>query len=337
MPRNATPSPPGTTIAGSPTGASPRLTSVKTMTQGQVSKAVFPVGGYGTGILPATKATPKELLAVVDKPLIHYAVEEALRAGMRQMIFVTHRNKRAIEDHFDKAYELEAALVMQNRYELLAELRQLFPRDVTYLFVRQAEPFGLGHALACARVLVGDEPFLVIVPDELVDAPLPAAAQVLEAFRRWGHSAIATLPGGRGEPGQASVDGVRMAPRVARVTRIHAPADARTGAAQIAGRFVLTPAVFDYLATTPPRETGEVELADALAAMLAAHPILARELEGERFDCGSRLGYLAATVHYGLRHPVVGPEFATIVHSAAATHAPPARRPTLAPRVAAND
>ncbi len=236
------------------------------MKQGPVRKAVFPVGGYGTGILPATKAMPKELLAVVDKPLIHYAVEEALRAGMRQMIFVTHRNKRAIEDHFDKAYELESALVMQNRYELLAELRQLFPRDVTYLFVRQAEPFGLGHALTCARVLLGDEPFLVIVPDELVDAPIPAAVQVLDTFRRWGQLAIATLPPGEGAPVHASVDSVRMAPRVARVTRIYGPSEAGAGTAPMAGRFVLTAPVFDYLATTPPRDSGEIELADALAA-----------------------------------------------------------------------
>ncbi len=309
------------------------------MKQDQVSKAVFPVGGYGTGILPATKATPKELLAVVDKPLIHYAVEEALRAGMRQMIFVTHRNKRAIEDHFDKAYELESALVMQNRYELLAELRQLFPRDVTYLFVRQAEPFGLGHALACARVLLGDEPFLVIVPDELVDAPVPAAVQVLDTFRRWGQLTLATLPPTEGAPVHASVDSVRMAPRVARVTRIYGPSEAGAGTAPMAGRFVLTPTVFDYLATTPPRDSGEIELADSLAAMLAVHPIVARELEGERFDCGSRLGYLAATVHFGLRHPVVGAQFATIVRSAAATHGAmvPARRAPTAPRVAAND
>jgi UTP--glucose-1-phosphate uridylyltransferase len=289
------------------------------MTQTPVRKVVFPVGGYGTGILPATKATPKELLSVVDKPLIHYAVEEALRAGMRQMIFVTHRSKRAIEDHFDKAYELESALALQNRYELLADLRHSFPPDVTYLFVRQPEPLGLGHALSCARVLVADEPFLVIVPDELLDAPVPAAAQLLDAFRRWGKPVIGTLPPDERTGVHAYVDRVRMAPGVSRVTRIHGPAQPGPGSAPVAGRFVLTPAVFDHLATTPPRASGEIELADALAAMLATHPILARELDGERFDCGSRLGYLAATVHFGLRHPVVGEQFATIVRSAAAT------------------
>jgi UTP--glucose-1-phosphate uridylyltransferase len=305
--------------------------------QNLVRKAVFPVGGYGTGILPATKATPKELLTVVDKPLIHYAVEEALRAGMRQMIFVTHRSKRAIEDHFDKAYELESALALQNRYELLAELRHSFPPDVTYLFVRQSEPLGLGHALSCAHVLVADEPFLVIVPDELLDAPTPAAVQVVDTFRRWGQTALGTLPTGQDAGMHAYVEGVRMAPDVTRVTRLHAPSDPVVGASPVAGRFVLTPAVFEYLATTPPRAGGEIELADALAAMLAAHPIVARELDGERFDCGSRLGYLAATVRFGLRHPVVGEQFASIVRAAAAAHgaaAGPARRPPVALRAA---
>jgi UTP--glucose-1-phosphate uridylyltransferase len=305
--------------------------------QNPVRKAVFPVGGYGTGILPATKATPKELLTVVDKPLIHYAVEEALRAGTRQMIFVTHRSKRAIEDHFDKAYELEGALALQNRYELLAELRHAFPPDVTYLFVRQSEPLGLGHALSCARVLVADEPFLVIVPDELLDAPTPAAVQLVNAFRRCGHPTLGALPQGGGDGVHAYVESVRMAQGVGRVTRLHAPAERVIGAAPVAGRFVLTPAVFDYLATTPPRANGEIELADALAAMLTAHPLVACELDGERFDCGSRLGYLAATVHFGLRHPVVGEKFASIVRAAAATRGAtvtPARRPPAALRVA---
>jgi len=291
-----------------------------TVTQRLVQKAVFPVGGYGTGILPATKATPKELLTVVDKPLIHYAVEEALRAGIRQMIFVTHRSKRAIEDHFDKAYELETALTQQNRYELLTDLRRSFPPDVAYLFVRQSEPLGLGHALSCARVLLADSPFLVIVPDELVDAPLPAASQIVETVAHWRYPVIGTLPPGGSPGGHAYVEGVRIAPGVARVTRIRGNSEAGTAAAPAAGRFVLTPAVFDYLATTPPHASGEIEVADALAAMLAAQPIVARELVGERFDCGSRLGYLAATVHFGLRHPVVGEQFAAIVRAAAATH-----------------
>jgi UTP--glucose-1-phosphate uridylyltransferase len=304
-----------------------------------VGRAVFPVGGYGTGILPATKVTPKELLSVVDKPMIQYAVEEALRAGVRQMIFVTHRSKRAIEDHFDKAYELESALTVQNRYELLAELRRLFPPDVSYMFVRQPEPLGLGHAIACARVLVADQPFLVVIPDELFDGPTPAAAQVLAAFGRSREPVLATMPAGA-ERAHAYVETRDPTPHFTRVHRIHGPSVAAPAtAAPVAGRFVLTPAVLDYLATTPPRPSGEVELADALSAFLATHPVVARELDGERFDCGSRLGYLAATLHFGLRHATVGAEFATLVQRAAARPAVapvPARRPPTALR-AAND
>jgi UTP--glucose-1-phosphate uridylyltransferase len=289
------------------------------MKQNLVRKALFPAGGFGTGILPATKSTPKELLTVVDKPMIHYGVEEALRAGVRQMIFVTHRSKRAIEDHFDKAYELESALALQNRYELLAELRHSFPPDVTYLFVRQTEPLGLGHALSCARVLVADEPVLVIVPDELFDASVPASGQLLETFAQLRQPVLGTLPPGRRGSGHAYAEAFPVGPRVGRVTRIGvAPGSTAIPAAPLAGRLVLTPEVFDYLATTPPRPSGEIELADALAAMLAARPMFVRELEGERFDCGSRLGYLAATVHFGLRHPAVGKEFAALLRSVAA-------------------
>jgi UTP--glucose-1-phosphate uridylyltransferase len=159
-----------------------------------VRRAVFPVAGLGTGILPATKAAPKELLAVVDKPLIQYAVEEVVRAGIRQLVIITNRSKRAIEDHFDKAYELESALALHNRYELLTELRRLFPADVTFQFVRQSEPLGSGHALGSARVFLGAEPFLVVVPDELIDARVPAATQVLDSFDRFGRSVVGVLP-----------------------------------------------------------------------------------------------------------------------------------------------
>jgi UTP--glucose-1-phosphate uridylyltransferase len=305
---------------------------------GIIRSAVFPVGGLGTGILPATTAAPKGLLPVVDKPLIQYAVEEALGAGVRQMVFVTNRNKRAIEDHFDKAYELESALALHNRYELLTELRRLFPPDVTYLFVRQPEPLGLGHAVGCARVFLSGEPFLVIVPDELVAGPVPAAAQLIECFRRWRQCALATLAPGDDADVVARVEGVPMAPGVKRVTRVRGPFEPGPPAAALAGRFVLTPAVFDHLATTPPRATGEIELVDALQAMLAAEPVLARELDGERFDCGSRLGYLAATLHFGLRHPVVGERFRTLVRAAAGS-APALAAVTRQPPVlrAAND
>jgi UTP--glucose-1-phosphate uridylyltransferase len=289
-----------------------------------VRKAVFPVGGFGTGILPATKAAPKELLPVVDKPLIQYAVEEALRADIRQMIFITNRNKRVIENHFDKAYELEAALALQNRCELLAELRRLFPPDVSYVFVRQPEPLGLGHALGCARSLIGDEPFLVIASDDLIDAPIPAARQLVSTFRRWGQPVIGTLAAGSDCPGAAGfVDGVAVAPGVTRITRVRAPRATSAASAPMAGRFLLLPQVFDYLATTPPQANGEVELADALQAMLGGCSVLARELDGERFDCGTKLGHLAATLHFGLRHPSVGAPFAALVQAAAAAPVAP--------------
>jgi UTP--glucose-1-phosphate uridylyltransferase len=305
---------------------------------GAIHKAVFPVGGFGTELLPATKAAPKELLPVVDKPLIHYAVEEALRAGVRQMIFVTSRTKRAIEDHFDKAYELESELARQHRDDLLAELRRLFPPDVTYQFVRQPEPRGLGHAIACAQVLVGGEPFLVIISDELLDAPVPAALQLVNAFRRWGEPLVGTAVAADGSSPAAWVEGVDIGPRMSRVTRIRGAA--APSAAPVAGRFVLGPRIFDFLKTTPPRASGEVELTDALASMLATEPVLARDVEGVRFDCGAKLGYLAATLHFGLRHPALGEAFAALVHAVAAERIPSARaaghrpRPTL---YAAND
>jgi UTP--glucose-1-phosphate uridylyltransferase len=290
---------------------------------GVVRKAVFPIGGLGTGILPATKAAPKELLPIVDKPLIQYAVEEALRADIRQMIFVTNRNKRSIEDHFDKAYELEAALAVQRRCELLSELRRLFPPDVSYQFVRQPTPLGLGHALTCARTLVGNEPCLVIVPDDLLDAQVPAAQQLLNTFRRWGQTVIGTLPDGCGSAGVGGfVEGVAMSPGLARVSHVRAPRLPTAGAAAMAGRFVLVPEVFDFLATTPPHANGEIELADALQAMLGSCSMVAHQLDARRFDCGTKLGYLEATLHFGLRHPLLGAPFAAMVKSAAESGAP---------------
>lgn len=291
-----------------------------------VRRAVLPVGGLGTGILPATKATPKELLAVVDKPLIQYAVEEVVRAGVRQLVVVTNRGKRAIEDHFDKAYELESALALHNRYELLSELRRLFPADVTLQFVRQAEPLGLGHALGCARVFLDDEPFLVVVPDELIDAPLPPAAQVVDAFDRLGRSVVGVLPAAEAQtepPGELA--GVPFSPGLFRLSPPRGTANQRAVPLAPAGRYVLTPEIFDYLDTTPPRRSGEVELVDALAAHAAGHPVIGREVEGKRFDCGTKLGYLGAILHFGLRHPAVGESFGAMVSAAAAERPVPAR------------
>ena len=297
-----------------------------------VRKAVFPVGGFGTGMLPATKAAPKELLAVVDKPLIHYAVEEAVRAGVRQLILVTNRGKRAIEDHFDKAYELESALALHNRYELLSELRRFFPHDVSFQFVRQPAPLGIGDAILCARTLVGDEPFLVIVPDELIDAAVPASAQLIDAFRHLRSTVIGVPvvePAAAGAPSR--LKGQPLGPGVYRIVEASGRSIPRPVALRLAGRFVLGPEAFDYLETTAPGGAGEVELEEALQSLAANGPVFARELDGRCFDCGSKLGYLSATLHFGMRHPTVGESFTALVRAVA--EAPPsAARGIEAPR-----
>jgi UTP--glucose-1-phosphate uridylyltransferase len=296
-----------------------------------VRKAVFPVAGLGTALLPATKASPKELLPVVDKPLIHYAVDEALVAGAREMILVTGRSKRPIEDHFDKAYELEATLALQARHDLLAELRSLFPRDVTFAFVRQPAQYGLCHAIACARPLVGDDPFLVIVPDELADAPVAPAAQLVAAFARTGTTVLGV--GARGSEAQSGthgfISGSATGPRSLRVSR--ASLERTRDALPLAGRYVFTAAAFAHLESAPRGTTGDGEIVDALQTLLAESPVHAYELEGVRFDCGSKLGYLAATLHFGLRHPVLGRAFAEIVRRAGGELADLARLPVLAP------
>src|SRR5262245_19464574 len=299
-----------------------------------VRRAVFPVAGLGTGILPATKAAPKELLAVVDKPLIQYAVEEVVRAGIRQLIFITSRTKRAIEDHFDKAYELESALALHNRYELLSELRRLVPADVTFQFVRQSEPLGIGHALGCARVFLGAEPFLVVVPDELVDGPVPAAAQVIETFDRLGKPVVGVAPADEaGAAAGGELWGDPIATRLYRLTARHGTANRHALPLVPVGRYVLGPEIFDFLAQTPPTGRGEGELADALAAFAAANVVIGRDVEGLRFDCGTTLGYLAAILHFGMRHPALGDSFGAMVHAAAAGHgAVAARRPVQGAR-----
>jgi UTP--glucose-1-phosphate uridylyltransferase len=282
-----------------------------------IRKAVFPVGGLGTSVLPATKAAPKEMLVVVDKPLIHYAVEEAVRAGIRQLILVTNRSKRAIEDHFDKAYELESALALHNRYELLSELRRLFPADVTFQFVRQQAPLGIGHAILCARPLVNDDPFLVIVPDELVDAAVPGALQVVDAYTRFGTTVVGvSVKSGASADAVGCLQGAPSGHGAYRLISKPGRSERQVPIA-LAGRFVLEPEIFDFLATTAPGPDGEVNLCDALQSFGATHRVIARELEGVRFDCGSKLGYLAAILHFGMRHPAIGESFAAMVRAAA--------------------
>ena len=285
------------------------------MQQPPVRKAVFPVAGLGTRFLPATKASPKEMLPVVDKPLIQYAVEEAYEAGIRDMIFVTGRSKRAIEDHFDTAYELENELEAAHKHELLALVRSVQPDDMDCAYVRQHRSLGLGHAVLCAEPLVGNEPFAVLLADDLMIGPrggTPVLAQMAQAFRQQGRSLLAVqeVPLDQvrrygivaGEP----AGGPLM--RVQRIVEKPAPeaAPSRMG---VAGRYILTPAIFEEIRNQPKGAGGEIQLTDAIARLMAHEAVYAFQYEGKRYDCGSKEGFLEATVELALQHPEVGASF----------------------------
>ncbi len=279
----------------------------------KLRKAVFPVAGLGSRFLPATKASPKEMLPIVDKPLIQYAVEEAAAAGITEMIFVTGRNKRAIEDHFDKAYELETELERMGKDALLGTVRSVLPEGVRCIYIRQAEPLGLGHAVLCAQPAVGDEPFAVLLADDLIDAQPPAMARMGQVFAQEGSSLLGVEEVPRDQTqsyGIVTID--KMQSDVARIRSIvekPKPAEAPSNLAVI-GRYVLTPRIFALLNGVTPGAGGEIQLTDAIAQLLAHERVLALRLPGRRYDCGSKLGYLQATVDFGLRHSEVGQEFA---------------------------
>jgi UTP--glucose-1-phosphate uridylyltransferase len=278
----------------------------------KLRKAVFPVAGLGSRFLPVTKATPKEMLPIVDKPLIQYAVEEAAAAGITEMIFVTGRNKRAIEDHFDKTHELEAELQRKGKDKLLDQVRSVLPKGVSCIYIRQAEPLGLGHAVLCARPAVGDEPFAVILADDLIDSRPPAMVRMARLFARQKKSLVAVDQIPRDQTNRYGIVTVdRMQSGSARMRGIvekPEPAKAPSNLAVI-GRYVLTPRIFDLLARLKPGAGGEIQLTDAIAAMLKHEPVLAVRLPGRRFDCGTKLGYLQATVELAKRHPEVGKAF----------------------------
>jgi UTP--glucose-1-phosphate uridylyltransferase len=277
-----------------------------------ITKAVFPVAGLGTRFLPATKASPKEMLPVVDKPLIQYAVEEAAAAGVTDMIFVTGRNKRAIEDHFDRVPELEARLAA-GRPELLEQVLDVLPSGCRCIYIRQSEPLGLGHAVLCAQPAIGNEPFAVLLADDLMDGEPPATAQLAARFRAEGCSILGVEEVPREQTGAYGI--VSPLEAAAEVTPVRAivekpaPAEAPSTLAVI-GRYILTPAIFPLLETLPPGRGGEIQLTDAIARLLARERVLAMRLRGRRYDCGSKLGYLKAAVELGLRHPEIGAEFA---------------------------
>lgn len=281
----------------------------------EIRKAVFPVAGLGTRFLPATKAQPKEMLPIVDKPLVQYAVEEAYAAGIRHMIFVTGRSKRAIEDHFDTAYELEAELEAANKQDLLALVRSTQPDDMTCSFVRQPRSLGLGHAVLCAQALVGDEPFAVLLPDDLMIGPDGGAsvlAQMCQVFRQVGTSLVAVQEVPQDHVRRYGiVAGTPAGERLLKVDQmVEKPqpesAPSRMG---VAGRYILTPAVFDHIRNNPKGAGGEIQLTDGIAKLMSTEGVHAYRYLGKRYDCGSKQGFLEATVELALKHPEVGPGF----------------------------
>ena len=282
----------------------------------KVTKAVFPVAGMGTRFLPATKASPKEMLPIVDKPLIQYAVEEAVAAGITELIFITGRNKRSIEDHFDKAYELETELENRNKKKLLETVQQILPANVSCIYIRQAEALGLGHAVLCAKPVVGNEPFAVILADDLIDGEPGAMEQMVRVFNETHSSVLGVETVAREETGsygivEVATDGNGRQQVSSIVEKPHP--DVAPSNLAVVGRYILTPRIFDKLLNTVPGAGGEIQLTDGIAALLKDEPVLAYPFTGKRYDCGSKLGYLKATVEYGLKHHEVGSEFAAFL------------------------
>lgn len=280
-----------------------------------IKKAVFPVAGMGTRFLPATKASPKEMLPIVDKPLIQYAVEEALEAGCTEMIFITGRNKRSIEDHFDKAYELETELEMRNKEKLLSYVQNILPSNVTCLYIRQAEALGLGHAVLCAHAAVNDEPFAVVLADDLIDAPKGALKQMVEIYNQTGNSVLGVEtvdPSQTGSYGIVEVEKLKSYQRITNIVEKPKPEEAPSNLA-VVGRYILTPRIFDLLTNLPRGAGNEIQLTDGISRLLDHEFVLAHAFDGTRYDCGSKIGYLEATLAYGLKHPETGAEFSKLL------------------------
>lgn len=279
----------------------------------QIKKAVFPVAGMGTRFLPATKANPKEMLPVVDKPLIQYAAEEAVAAGVDTLIFVTGRNKRSIEDHFDTAVELENELEAKNKQKMLQVVRDIIPDHVKCVFIRQSQALGLGHAVLCARPVVNNEPFAVILADDLINfSEEPCLKQMVDVF---GYQQCSIL-GTQAVPKETVssygiVDGQEMQPGLMEVSGIveKPPIDEAPSNVAVVGRYILTPRIFDLLQRTQKGAGGEIQLTDAIASLLKEQRVLSYNFKGRRFDCGSKVGYLKAQVEFALAHDEVGAEF----------------------------
>ncbi len=289
------------------------------MPQPKIKKAVFPVAGLGTRFLPATKANPKEILPIVDKPLIQYAVEEAISVGIEELIFVTSSAKRAIEDHFDRNAELEAHLQKTNKLEQLALVKDILPENVMCAYIRQSEPRGLGHAILCARSLVGDEPFAVLLADDLINTQgKNCLAQMLEIYEQEGGQVIAAQQVAENQIEKYGIiSGERSSDTVTKVQHIvekPSPDKAPSNLA-VTGRYILQPQIFDYLAKATEGCSSEIQLTDALTASLSSTPTFAYEFTGQRYDCGSKLGYVQATLAYAMRDAEIGPELKDILHA----------------------
>ncbi len=285
----------------------------------RIRKAVFPVAGLGTRFLPATKANPKEMLPVVDKPLIQYAAEEAVAAGIEVLIFITGRNKRSISDHFDKAYELEVELEKGQKTEQLKTVQEILPSGVTCVYIRQSEALGLGHAVACAESVVADEPFAVILADDLVhDGNRGCLKQMVDEYKNVRSSILGVERVANELTDRYGI--VSTAPHAKRMEKVTsivekpAPKDAPSNLG-VVGRYILTPRIFEQLKTTNPGAGGEIQLTDAIANLMKYESVFAYEFEGTRYDCGDKLGYLRATVDLGLQHPELKNEFADYIKS----------------------
>jgi UTP--glucose-1-phosphate uridylyltransferase len=293
------------------------------MSKKAIKTAVFPVAGRGTRFLPITKASPKEMLPIVDKPLIQYAVDEALSAGAETLVFITGSSKRAIEDHFDTDPELESVLQAQGKKELLDALHSILPSWATCVYIRQSAPLGLGHAVLCARPVVGDSPFMVHLADDLIDAEVPCLKQMVAVQSTYGGSVLGvqTVPNQDTDKyGIVSLER-EIAPRVGKMSQIVEKPKPEKAASNLAvvGRYLLSPSIFEDLAKIGKGAGGEIQLTDGIARLMQREEVFAFEFEGKRYDCGSKLGYLQATVEFGLDHPSLGIEFAAYLKKFVAT------------------
>lgn len=285
-----------------------------------IRKAVFPVAGLGTRFLPATKASPKEMLPIVDKPLIQYAVEEAIASGITELIFITGRNKRSIEDHFDKAYELENELKLKNKLDMLDLIQKIVPNNINCIYIRQAESLGLGHAVYCAKSVIGNEPFAVLLADELIDSNVVALSQMIKIYNET-HSSVLGLyeidkkdVSSYGivklEENDTSLNHKKINLVVEKPTIDKAPSNLA-----IIGRYILTPRIFNILEKVKSGINSEIQLTDAISQLLKYEAIFSHIIEGTRYDCGSKLGYLQASINYGLKHSEIKEEFNKYLHN----------------------